>query len=238
MSRFTGSTLLLLVIIALGGTVRADDAEAFKPIFDGESLDGWESRNPDFWSVEDGSIVARSTEDHRPETNSFLVWQDGEVGDFELRLQIRISGHEGANSGVQIRSEVQEDGHLRGYQADYDLNGTFLGAVYDEHRRGMLAERGQRTVVDPDGNLHVTEHADRDALLEHVDPDGWNDYHIIAVGPHIVTRVNGQLMAEVTDLDAEHQTRRGVIGLQLHAGAAPTTIEFRNIRLRHLDGSQ
>ena len=38
----------------------AERAEGYELLFDGKSLDGWDGR-PEFWSVEDGAIVGRTT---------------------------------------------------------------------------------------------------------------------------------------------------------------------------------
>ena len=157
--------LLTFALVMLLAAAASSPAAEFHPIFDGKSLDGWissEHLNPDgsrkqpglqgtakpaaesFWSVEDGAITARSTPDKPCKKNQFLVWQPGTVDDFELKLKYRIQGGASANSGIQIRSQIQPDGHMEGYQCDIDLAGKWVGAVYDEHGRKLLADRGQR----------------------------------------------------------------------------------------------
>ena len=152
-----------------------------------------------YWSVKDGTITARSTEQNPCKNNQFLVWQLGEVDDFELKLKYRISGSESANSGIQIRSKVEQDGHAVGYQADIDLAGQYAGALYDELGRRMLANRGQKTIIGPEGKMAHTPLGDADALMSNIKKNDWNDYHIIARGNHIILKVNGQKTAEVTD---------------------------------------
>ncbi|MFH1717678.1 MAG: DUF1080 domain-containing protein, partial [Planctomycetota bacterium] len=143
------SRLTCIVLFAAFGLVAANAVaqdSGFKPIFDGKTLTGWKSQIMSYWSVQDGAIIARSTEQNPVKDNQFLVWQLGDVDDFELKLSYRITGTPAANSGVQIRSRVEQDGHAVGYQADIDLAGRYAGALYDERGRGMLAERGQKTV--------------------------------------------------------------------------------------------
>ena len=114
--------------------------DGFKPIFDGKSLAGW-TGNEKFWRVEDGAIVGESTEDNKVDVNRFLVWDQGEVDDFVLRLKFKVSGTERANSGVQFRSELfnGENDRLSGYQADIDRSGKFIGILYSERTgRGIL----------------------------------------------------------------------------------------------------
>ncbi|MFK5921625.1 MAG: DUF1080 domain-containing protein [Verrucomicrobiota bacterium] len=113
-------------------------------IFDGTSLKGWKAPDMSFWSVRDGTITAESTEEKPCKENQFLVWHE-EVGDFELTLKFKLVGGPQANSGVQVRSLVQSDGHVKGYQCDISQPDVqYLGAVYDERGRKMLALRGKK----------------------------------------------------------------------------------------------
>ena len=144
---------LLLLFSALTAPAPAQDkapaAPSPQPIFDGESLAGWKAAEMKYWSVSDGAITATSSTENPCDHNQFLVWQGGEIGDFELSLKFRIEGSDKANSGVQVRSEVEADGHVKGYQIDIaDPSQPYLGAVYDEKGRKMLAHRGMRTVIN------------------------------------------------------------------------------------------
>ncbi|MCS5626932.1 MAG: DUF1080 domain-containing protein, partial [Planctomycetes bacterium] len=69
----------------------ADAEEGFKPIFNGKDLDGWDG-NPDFWSVKDGAITGQTTKEKPTRGNTFIVWRQGELDDFELRLDYKIIG--------------------------------------------------------------------------------------------------------------------------------------------------
>jgi hypothetical protein len=179
----------------------AEETE-FRPIFDGKSLDGWKTSDMSYWSVRDGAITARSTQQHPVTENQFLVWQLGQVDDFELKLRYRIHGTPSANSGIQIRSRV------------------YAGALYDERGRGMLAERGQKTVIGSDGKMTHTPLGDSDALFTSIKKDDWNDYHIIARGGRIILKVNGQVTAEVLDNEQQNRELSGVLALQLHSGTS------------------
>jgi type 1 glutamine amidotransferase len=212
--------------------VLAQDA-GFKAIFDGTTLDGWEAANMSYWSIRDGAITGQSTEKNPVTDNQFLVWQLGQVDDFELMLKYRITGTSAANSGIQIRSRVEKDGHAVGYQADIDLAGQYAGALYDERGRGMLAERGQKTVIDSDGKMTHTPLGDADALMNIIKKDDWNDYHIIASYNHIILKINGHVTAEVIDNDKAQRELSGVLALQLHAGP-PMTVQFKDIKLKRL----
>ena len=148
-------TLVLSILPALLSTPLA--AGETRSLFDGESLEGWEAPDMSYWSVEDGAITATSSEENPCRKNQFLVWRGGRVGDFVLRLKFRIEGGPRANSGIQIRSRVRDDGHAVGYQVDISQpDAPWLGAIYDEHGRRMLAERGEKTVIAPDGSFETT----------------------------------------------------------------------------------
>ncbi len=230
--------LFLSLFLLCNCSLHADDERGFKPLFDGDTLSGWRG-DENFWTVTDGALVGESTAANPCKQNTFLVWDAGEVDDFELRLQFRITGSDAANSGIQFRGS-EEDGHVIGYQADIDRAGQWVGALYDEKTgRRVLATRGQKTVIDADGQREQSEFATADELFEHIKQDGWNDYHITARGDHITLAINGHKTAEVIDGQTGERDLIGKLALQLHSGP-PMKIEFRNIRLKRfpLDGNK
>ena len=96
------SLLCLAVASTLltGSGVRADDR--FESIFNGKDLDGWDG-DPALWSVRDGTITGKTTKENPIKLNQFLIWRGGTVGDFELKLKLRMTGKN--NSGIQYRSK-------------------------------------------------------------------------------------------------------------------------------------
>ena len=72
-----------------------------QPLFNGRDLAGWDG-DPRLWSVRDGVIHGETTPENVAQGNTFLIWQGGEVGDFELRLSFRCNATN--NSGIQYRS--------------------------------------------------------------------------------------------------------------------------------------
>ena len=230
--------------LALAALLVVSAADASDPIalFDGQSLDGW-SGDATFWSVEDGAIVAESTPETPCTENTFLLFEgvDGvgpELGDFELTLRFRIGGHASANSGIQYRSGVRDDGHVFGYQADLDLAGKYRGALYDELGRGMLCPPGEHRTVPPgvsDGGPQSEDEPrpKRVAMLEQrhmFDPDGWNTYRIVADGSTLTHFINGTKTAHCEDDDPEAREMAGRLALQLHSGP-PMRVAFKDIKL-------
>ncbi len=207
-----------------------DDDPAFVDLFDGESLDGWKG-DERFWSVDEGTILAHTTEDNRPQGNTFLIWEGGEPGDFELVLEYKIESP-AANSGIQIRSADLGDFVVRGYQPDIATAPHITGTFYEERGRGTLAQRGERLRIDEEGRTETETFGDAAELAEAYDQGEWTEFRIRATGPHFLTWINGVLMTDVIDRAPEARSE-GILAIQLHAGS-PMTMRFRNIRLKML----
>ncbi len=223
-------TSLALCLLLVNLAASADDNAGFQPIFDGESLDGW-SGDERFWRVEDGHIIGQTTKENPTKGNTFLIWDEGEPNDFELRFRYRIDS-QWANSGVQVRSENLGDYRVRGYQPDIATVDWITGIHYEERGRGILARRGEKVVLAADGSKEVTRLADEDELGEKINARDWNDYHVIARGDTIITKINGVKMHELVD-NAPQARRSGVVAFQLHQGP-PMTIRFADIKLKPL----
>lgn len=121
----------------------SQDEGAFRPIFDGESLEGWDG-DVRFWRVEAGSIVGETTEENRTEANTSLIWKGGALADFELKLDFKIRN---GSSGIQYRSTRipgKFDG-VSGYQADISADARRTGSAYGEPYKGLLAGLGEKT---------------------------------------------------------------------------------------------
>jgi hypothetical protein len=183
--------------------------EGFAPLFDGETLAGWEG-DEEFFRIEEGAIVGGRRDAPTPR-NEFLCRRE-EVGDFELRLRFRLD--EGVNSGVQFRSQRIPGSHETiGYQAD--LGEGYWGALYDESRRN-------RVLVGPPAEL----------VDKALDRDGWNEYRILAEGPRIQLWLNGQQTVDYTEED-DSVARSGKICLQIHSGPAGEA-RFMDVRVREM----
>lgn len=208
----------------------------FKPIFDGKSLEGWDC-DTDFWRVENGEIIGETKVDHQPKQNIFCIWKGGKPGDFELKLQYKMTGVNDGNSGIQYRSIERPDVAkwvLEGYQADIDLKQRYTGQIYEERGRGFLARRGMMAEVPGDGQPgSIGTLGTEDELKAFIHSDDWNDIHIIARGNVIVQLINGHVMSSVIDDDPKGRRMSGAIGIQLHRlPNCSMKMESRNIRLK------
>ena len=232
MTRVAVCAVLLAIIGGLDLRWTAGAEEGFEPIFDGRTLDGWKGPDPSFWTIEDGAITGKITSEHKQTMNQYLVWQGGELDDFELKLTHRIFGSPSINGGFQFRSEVLPDGDVKGYQVDNNLDTDWLVRLYDEHGRHDLAMRGNRTLIGADGKFVTTPIAEAAGPAK-FKLDDWHQYELICQGPKLTLKIDGQLVAEVVDNDRNQQDFSGILALQLHTGE-PMTVQFKDIQLKRL----
>jgi hypothetical protein len=227
-----GFSLGFTLLITPAALRAADDERGLKPIFDGQSFQGWKAPDMSYWSIADGAITGRITGEHPCGTNQYLVWLGGELADFELKLTSRVNGQGAINNGFQFRSRVLPGGDVAGYQMDNNLQTDWLVRLYDEFGRHTLAFRGKRTVFDGEGKTTQSEIPDASGPAWFRLED-WHEYHLVCVGPRLTLRVDGRLAAEVEDHDRLRAEAKGVLALQLHGGP-PTVAQFKDIRLKVL----
>jgi len=173
-------------------------AENVSGFFNGRDLTGWVG-DPSLWKVEDGEIVGKTPGLAK---NAFLR-SEISASDFRLTFQVKLVDNAG-NSGVQFRSVPLPDGEMKGDQADIGLG--WWGKLYEENGRGLLWPKS--------GEAHVR-------------PGEWNTYEVVAIGPLVQTRINGQ---PCVDLNDPAGARHGVFAFQLHSGGA-TEVRFKDVRL-------
>jgi fructose-specific phosphotransferase system component IIB len=137
---------------------------------------------------------------------------------------------------------------VSGYQADFEAGKTYSGILYEEKGRGILAKRGEKTVIKaaadaapdakkkkgPAAKVEVTGSVgNTDDIQAKIKNEDWNDYVIIAKGNHLQHFINGLQTIDVTDEDAAKAAKSGVLALQIHQGP-PMTVQFRDIRIKDL----
>lgn len=251
MRPFSRLTLVMLVAASLGDArpLVAQPGSAphasppaevgFESLFNGRDLTGWDGQ-PGLWSVENGAVVGRTTAEAPIKVNTFLVWTNGSLADFEFRCSYRIkplSAGGGANSGIQYRSRVLDAVQrvVGGYQADIEAGTNYTGILYEERMsRGIMALRGEKVVWTADGRKKVTGSVGKAREIQAGIRQGdWNEYVIIARGNHLQHFVNGRQTVDVTDECEAKAAKAGVLALQLHVGP-PMEVAFKNLRVRRL----
>ena len=213
----------------------------FSSLFNGKDLEGWTIHSGKAtFEVVDGEIVGTTA----PMTPNSFLCTDREYGDFELELEVQCDPN--LNSGIQIRSQIAEEGtqvtntknpqkpktitlpkgRVYGYQVEIAkaVSGR-SGGVYDEARRFVFLDDLSR---NPEA-----QKAFKDGQ--------WNQFRIRCEGNHIRTWVNDIPCADVRD----EMDSKGVIGLQVHGNISVTgrvihheyhkrQVRFRNLRIHEL----
>jgi len=219
------------------------ESKDMKAIFNGNNLDGWDG-DPSLWSVRDGVIHGETTAENPTKGNTFLIWKDGVLKDFELRLSFRCTASN--NSGIQYRSQHLTEGKrvsnkwvVKGYQHELRNEENFPNVpsfIYDEKgTRGRICLVGEQATWEADGKKIIRKDLINQAeFKELMKVDDWNDVVIIAKGNHIQHYLNGRLVLDFQDNNPKLALTEGILALQLHGGK-PMWAEFKDVRLKSLD---
>ncbi len=219
------------------GGARAEKAgeEGFAAIFDGKTLKGWEEMpagDARAWTVVGGMIVGDGDKGR-----GYLVYQNRELADFELKFSYRFPGK--GNSGVSVRARVDETGRrkFQSYHADLGHLGIgrqVLGA-WDFHtpgRREHACFRGDRLVIDENDRPTVTK-IEGAVTADDINRNGWNEVHLIVRGNNFKMFINGKPASEFTEhIPKARRLHKGMLQLQLHDPGM--IIHFKEIRLKVL----
>ena len=208
------STQTRILITATLTSLLFSTSIAAKPraLFDGRTLNGWETSDPDNWRVENGAITAGDEKTKIPR-NSFLFTKES-FSDFEFRCEFKLTGDPKTgliNSGIQFRSEMAAGGHAKGYQADIG-DPKWWGSIYDEHRRNKTIATSEVAKINP--------------VLKRND---WNEYVIRCEGPRSRLWING---VKTTDYVEKKRgiPHHGRIAVQVHSGGA-AKVAFRKLTI-------
>ena len=208
MSRTLTACFALLMLVSFAGAEDAPTAKVDLPkpgpdgkiaLFNGKDLTGWYGE-PGLFSVDNGEIVGKTEKGLK--RNEFLKSRF-EATDFRLTLKIKLVPN-GANSGVQFRSQPHKGNEMLGYQAD--AGAGWWGKLYEEEGRGILVNEGGE---------------------KYLNKEDWNTYEIVAFGHKILIALNGH---QTVNLDDEKGATSGIFALQVHAGG-PTEVRFKDVTL-------
>lgn len=207
---------LLMVVLATAHSACGDEDVGFRPLFDGETLDGWVNINcaPTTWSVKDGMIHCTGKPIGELRTKRMyqnfileLEWQHlrpkGNAGVFVWADAITAPGQP-FHRAVEV--QVLDGREGPGHTSDGDIfpiHGATLKP--DNGRGGMRAfPIEKRSKPSPE----------------------WNHYRITCNDGSIKLEVNGK---QVTS-GAESSLRKGYICLESEG----SPVNFRNVRIKEL----
>jgi hypothetical protein len=184
-------------------------SSAWVSLFNGNDLTGWKSNGEEKWVVENGTILCESTANKYGYLTTEKTYRN-----FSLRLKFKPEAL--GNSGVFLRSKItgndpEHGPDIEGMQVEVDPSvGKHTGGLYESGGRGWVTlptEEGEKALKAND----------------------WNNLEISANGNHIVTKVNGKKVVDLTD---PHQKfSEGVIGLQIHTGGG-VKMRWKDIFIR------
>ncbi|HEY1601998.1 MAG TPA: DUF1080 domain-containing protein [Pirellulales bacterium] len=218
--------MLFAIMISAASRAQADEP-AWRPLFDGKTLNGWKQRGGAAqYRVEDDQIIGSSV----PNTGNSFLCTDRDYGDFVLELDFKVAPD--LNSGVQIRSqcfdepkELQHDGktlkipagRVHGYQVEIDPSDrAWTCGIYDEGRR-----------------LWLNDLKDNEPARKAFRQNEWNAVRVECRGDSLKTWLNGVPAADLKD----SLTPSGFIALQVHGvgnKTEPKEVRWRNIRIQEL----
>lgn len=155
-------TLRILVAVLIASTTMAEEP-AWKPLFDGKSLEAWESPTGgepgEGWRVENGCL-------HRAAKSGDLI-SKAEYRDFELEFEWRISA--AGNSGVKYRVRRSPAGWVGPEYQVLDDAGHPNGKVADTTAASLyeVVPAAKDKVLKPVGEWNVSRILVRGTVLEH-----------------------------------------------------------------------
>ncbi len=183
-------------------------------IFDGESLNGWETYGEEKWYAEDGLLHGASG----PKNSEGYVATTDSYRDFEFQGEVLMAG--AGNYGFFFHVEItlrEEDGYpiISGMQVEIEPGyPTSTAWMYESYKRGWL-------VVPDKTSLPCV------ALR----PKEWNHLEVRVQDNHYTTWLNGIRVMDF--VDDEKTTTEGFIAFQIHEGGADGILK-RNLMVRPL----
>ncbi len=208
--------VLSILLVSLGlFSLHCKQSDGWTPLFNGENLEGWTAgENAGSVSVVDGEIVCNG-----PRTHLFYTGdvQSADFRNFEFKAD--VMAEPGANSGIYFHTAFQEEGWpAKGYEVQVNNTATGEGDYVELKKTGSLY--GVR-------NIYKQIAGDNE----------WFQMEIAVRGKHVVTKVNGAVIADYVEPTAivGEEGRRlssGTFALQCHDPGS--RVHYKNIEVRPL----
>ena len=181
-------------------------------LFNGKDLSGWrELEGKSKFIAKDGQIIG-TTISNNP--NSVLCTEN-KFSNFILELDVKVDSP--LNSGVQIRSHLNEKGEVYGYQIEVDPSKrAWSGGIYDCRRRGWI--------------VNLQNKPEKQKIFK---ASQWNHYMIRFNDDTLESWINKIPIATLVDTLNDPT---GFIGLQADGNKqGGLKVRFKNIRIKELN---
>lgn len=175
-------------------------------LFNGTDLTGWETYGTEQWYVKDGLLVCESGPDKQ---YGYLATRDY-YNDFDMTAEFKQEAD--GNSGIFIRSFVEDGAKVNGWQVEVAPKGNDTGGIYESYGRGWL-------IQIPDEKENILKEGD------------WNTMRIKVQGDNVTTWLNGEEMVNIQD--EKIGAGQGRIALQIHDGGGIKVL-WRNLKVTTL----
>ncbi len=189
----------------------AEAKAGWRSLFDGKSLDGWRTLGELKWSIVDGEIVGDAASQPAAKPQPPRIWASGFLRSVEsfddFEMSVEFWSEDDTNSGLFIR--VASPDTATNLAGGYEIN---IGDTHETFPTGSIV------------NVHST-------LPRRARSVGtWSRMDVLADGPRIVVKVNGETLTDVRD----EKLKAGSVGFQAGGPTGSGIIKLRNIRIRPL----
>jgi hypothetical protein len=181
--------------------------EQWVSMFDGKTLDGWETVGKEKWEVRDGEIHGQAITQEYGYLQTTRKYKD-----FHLSLRFKCVGD--GNSGVFFHTAFKAGTADVSQGLQFEIDPTL------NHHTGGIYGDGRQWIVWPSPENEYAIHV-----------NDWNDYMLKVEGNHYIARLNGIVVVDFTD--PTPKSIDGTIALQLHAGGKGDML-FKELYLRDL----
>jgi len=236
--------LALLLAAALPALHAAEDntltpaevADGWKLLFNGRDLTGW--KGAELWTVQDGAIINTSTEKNPSGEGKTLVWQGGEISDFELTYKAKLQPIEGEKPPGMGGFFCFRSSPATEYGQAVSL-GPFSGFFRDGAARSYRGYPwSKKTKLSDSGDPKKPDLKDlgmagnRTEMQNAFVIGDWNDYKIIAKGNSIRGFAAGKEVCDLLD-ETSNAPKKGLLALKIYSWAR-CVLEFKDIKLKRL----
>jgi len=187
------------------------DHDGWQMLFNGKDLTGWKaSEKPGCFTAERGMIKV-----HNGRSHLFYVGpvENAVFKNFDFSAKVKTTA--GSNSGIYFHTEYQQTGWpKKGYECQVNLTHS------DKKKSGGL-------------------YGVQDTFEQHTNDNQWYTQEIIVRGKHIVTKIDGKVIADYTEPEDVNMASRpgrklssGTFAIQAHD--PKSVVYYKDIKVKPL----